>query len=186
MNDKDLFDKIISIISPHYNGLNRHYHNYKHIMEVYNDVYKLNIGYNEKFPMLLAALFHDVVYDVNDPKNNEERSILFFKRFVEEYFYLFSPDEDIDFLIQEVSRFIMATKDYPIPKRTDELIFRDIDRKILKSKDFIELMKWENGIRKEYSNFSDNDYIENRSKFLLKNNMEFFLSYLKDNVWKKY
>ncbi len=42
-----------------------------------------------------------------------------------------------------------------------------IDRQILYTKDIAELLEWEKNIRSEYSNYSDEEYKNGRTKFLL-------------------
>jgi predicted metal-dependent HD superfamily phosphohydrolase len=107
--------------------------------------------------LYLAILFHDVVYDTNR-KDNEEKSAEFAENWLKNKF--------VNEEIKEVKRLILATK-HQHKNETDK------DAQIIVDCDLAGLgQSWEgykkNGenIRKEYSQFSDEEFKNGRIKFL--------------------
>jgi predicted metal-dependent HD superfamily phosphohydrolase len=104
--------------------------------------------------LLLAIIFHDIFHD---PKanDNEEKSAEIFYRFC-------SEQHNIDLV--EVRQMILDTKNH-IPCTPLSQKFIDYDMNICE-RNFDELLEWEEGIRGEYSMFSNEEYKSGRIKFL--------------------
>ncbi len=137
-------------IKAEYEQKGRFYHNFDHVekllktMKIYDDA------------LIVGVLFHDIVYDTSK-RDNEEKSYEFFE---ERY-------RGGDNFAEKVKGVILVTKgDMKAKNKVEEEMHR-IDRQILYSKDIEELLEWEKNIRSEYSNYSDEEYKNGRTKFLL-------------------
>lgn len=146
------------------NCVRRYYHNYSHIIDCYRILKDakedLGLFQDEYEEILLAILFHDVVYHVGSEKN-EEKSV--------RAFHIFCTNYNIDLetpWVKKVSNMIMQTKHIGIEytNRYCDGIMRDIDLVGIGS-------DWEvfqeNGemIRKEFKMYSDEDFNAGRIKF---------------------
>ena len=138
----------------------RFYHNINHLIQILQDIEK-NIWFKELYPfekrvLLLAAFFHDAIYDPKK-KNNEDESIKYFK----ESFILHN-----DYYTREkVIGLIEVTKYRKRPFSKLAQIFWDADNAGFK-KGYDIIFKNEKLIRKEFSFVPDKEYKENRIKFL--------------------
>ena len=136
----------------------RHYHNINHLNDLIaqiNEDYadgKLNESEREK--LTLTALFHDLVYEPNR-NDNEEKSADIFYRFCSEQY-------NVDLV--EVKQMILDTKNH-VPCTPLSQKFIDYDMNICE-RNFDELLEWEDGIKEEYSMFSNEEYKSGRIKFL--------------------
>lgn len=133
-----------------YNEEKRFYHNFEHIKSMIENI-KI-----EDTEIIIAILFHDIVYDIHK-NDNEEKSVEFFIKNCE------SKNEN---LINVVKQLILSTKIESIIKNEKEKIIYDLDNKILYSTDLIEILKWEENIFKEYQNYNIKEYKKERIKFL--------------------
>ena len=138
--------KIIEI----YSIEKRKYHNFTHIINMLKNI---NF-YSEE--LIVAIIFHDIVYKINSDKNEKE-SVEMFKKY-----YKGSKQEFSD----SVEKAIMATNgSYSGKGKIEKEILR-VDRMILYSNNIDELLKWEEGIFKEYQTNSVNEYRKKRMEFL--------------------
>jgi hypothetical protein len=103
--------------------------------------------------MMLAALFHDCVYDPMSG-DNEEKSAQFFMECVIDKS---NPD------LLEVKQMILDTKTHQATTNLSEK-FNQLDMNIVE-RDFNQLLEWETGIYNEYKAFGEK-YKEGRLKFL--------------------
>jgi len=139
----------------------RFYHNEIHLRDIIEDIgetpefRRLNVY--EKQALLLAAFFHDAIYD---PKktDNEDQSIQFF---LDSYI-----GKDLK-MKKVVCDLIETTKHRKRPTLTLERIFWEADNSKFK-KGYEGLLKNEKLIRKENSYASDKVYKEKRIEFLNK------------------
>ena len=138
-------------------------HRYFHTVEHLNDVLKLivskrsHLSTDDYVSMVIAAIFHDIVYDPQR-RDNEEKSIEVLD------FSTSILDESEYYEIKEnAKKIILATKTHD---KIHELIyyFNQIDCCIL-NRSLPELLKWEEQIHKEYE-FAGSEYKERRLKFL--------------------
>lgn len=137
----------------------RAYHTVDHLVKVIQNIetsiYFKELNVYEKHALLLAAFFHDVVYE---PKHtdNEDKSI--------EYFLKAFKNNDPK-MVNTVKALIECTKYRKRPYIKLERILWDAD-----NKDFLNgynvLLNNEKLIRKEYSHLSKQEYKEKRIKFL--------------------
>jgi predicted metal-dependent HD superfamily phosphohydrolase len=113
----------------------------------------------------LAIMFHDWEYIPHSPtRYNEEQSIVHFQVFAEEL-HLPSP------LISVVRKFILATIYHKLPAEdeddSDMKLFLDFDLEVL-SRERTEYVLYTRQIRKEYNEFTDEQYGWGRKAFLEK------------------
>ena len=139
----------------------RYYHNIDHLNDVLISMEK-NISFNElnayeRHILLIAAFFHDIVYD---PKrtDNEDMSIAL-------YHSISKNNKAFD---DEVCRLIEVTKHRKRPFEKLAKIFWDADNAQF-YKSFEDYKKNDKNIRKEYSHVSNEQYKEGRIKFLQSN-----------------
>lgn len=133
-----------------YEDGSRYYHNFSHIK---NMLESIEI-YDES--LIIAILFHDIIYDVRSQKNEEDSAEFFEKHY-------FGEDKEF---AERVKDIILVTANKVEAKNQLEKEMLRVDRDILFSKDMDKLLKWERGIRKEYQSYSKEDYIKGRIVFL--------------------
>lgn len=138
-------DEIIDI----YNKENRFYHNFDHII----DLLKSIRFYDER--LIIAILFHDIVYDIKSD-NNEENSIEFLREN--------SRMDSREF--REIKDIMIATKAGANAMSDLEREIKFVDNKILYSENIYELLDWEEKIFKEYQAYPLSRYLKGRSQFL--------------------
>ena len=171
---------LIGEIIDKYNESHRHYHTWDNhivpmiesITEDYksnNFLYVITTGWDGKMSdkdkelndliydkLLLAAIFHDIIYDPKS-KINEIMSVDFMLKLV--------SDDDI---FNDVEDMILSTIDHEFDsKRFEDIadLFIGYDLEIL-TKSFADLLKWEKQIQKEYSFVNWSEYKKERIKIL--------------------
>jgi len=156
----------------------RHWHVLDHLFDMLNDIKELysdkKINDREYNIMVVAAIFHDIVYN---PKrtDNKEKSIQYMNSQLTSK-DLFDKSKLSNWRRTEdtirINEIILGTK---IHDSKDSLCkkFNKLDTKILDAQ-FIEMLDWENKIYKEYEWAGWKRYKKNRIKFLL--------SYIKDHT----
>jgi predicted metal-dependent HD superfamily phosphohydrolase len=139
-----------------WNEPNRHWHNQDHLLDlleqINTDFDSGSISLTEKKKLQMVALFHDIVYDPSRT-DNEEKSAEF----------MVSICEDRE-LLKDVYQAILDTKTHTPSSPLSEK-FNKYDMNIVE-RDYESLLEWEDGIRKEYSMYSDEEYRDGRVKFL--------------------
>ncbi len=139
-----------------WNEPNRHWHNQEHLFDILEqintDYDDGHISLTEKKKLQMVALFHDIVYDPSRT-DNEERSA--------EFMVSLSENKES---IKDIYQAILDTKTHTSTTPLSEK-FNKYDMSIVE-RDFDSLLKWEEGIRKEYSMYSDIEYKDGRVKFL--------------------
>lgn len=150
----------IPILYKNWTNSSRHWHTLDHLEDVisYVEKWKHRFTRSEFEQLILAAFFHDAIYDPMDPKLNEEKSKKFFR---DSYI---GENERFDL----VDKAIDCTKERKKPSDFPLKIFWEADNQIFR-KDWLKVLKWEKGIRKEYQNIPANTYKEARIKFLEEN-----------------
>jgi predicted metal-dependent HD superfamily phosphohydrolase len=145
----------INTILAMWNESHRHYHNLNHLNDLIEQINenKSNYSQGEYEKMMLAALFHDCVYDPMSG-DNEEKSAQFFMECVIDKS---NPD------LLEVKQMILDTKTHQATTNLSEK-FNQLDMNIVE-RDFNQLLEWETGIYNEYKAFGER-YKEGRLKFL--------------------
>lgn len=132
----------------------RGYHNLDHLNDLIDQIEKdLGvISVEERDKLLLVALFHDVIYEPTKT-DNVEKSAAFMLAYCED-----------KALVKDVYQAILDTKYHKSNEPLSER-FNRYDMNIVE-RDFDSLLRWEHGIRKEYSMYSAEEYQQGRVKFL--------------------
>ena len=133
-----------------YSEPHRFYHTWDHILYMVDKAEKCGYLYND---IILAILFHDIVYDPLK-SDNEEKSAELFKQ----YF----PDNDI------VYNAILNTKTHTGDDEISRML-NFLDLCVLTYGNFGDFMKYEDNIFKEYQFADLKDYKKNRIEFLQTN-----------------
>jgi predicted metal-dependent HD superfamily phosphohydrolase len=155
-------EKSLINLKKRWNEKTRFYHNQNHLIHVLsnivNNLWFSSLSRVEKHALLLAAFFHDAIY--NPKKNdNEDKSIELFKICYKGYDSI---------MVQKVSELIETTKHRKKPIVGLQKIFWMADNGgFFENYDIF--LKTENKIRKEYSHIPSNKYKEVRIKFLESN-----------------
>ena len=141
----------------------RAYHNLGHIGYLFQLLNTFVSNIANPAVVGFAILYHDIVYDTYR-KDNEEQSALIAEKHLTE---LMVKKE----LIDHVKTFIVATKDHTILEdftlHQDLAYFLDFDMAIL-GEDFDTYKLYSKKIRKEYIQFSDEQYQAGRKQALQK------------------
>lgn len=169
-------EQLMKLVIDHYSAPGRHYHNLSHIHHCLDMFFELlthkelsKWGRAEKTSMLLAILFHDIVYNPLS-STNEEESAKFLEN-TEMYLGLGRWNTS--------TRFILATKNHH-EQFADYVksgvgstctvamgFFLDIDLSILGASEE-KYVEYAINTRKEYSMYSDQRWINGRLRFLTK------------------
>lgn len=151
----DIVDREFELLVTRYSEPHRFYHNVQHLEEVVNAVVCLLCGEQE---VVLAAFYHDAVYDPRS-KTNEIDSATF----ANERMLKLGIDEETT---HNVVRLIEGTSDYSKTSDDPDLVrLSDADLKILGSARprYVEYVK---SVRKEYDFVSDDAWRKGRSAVL--------------------
>lgn len=138
-----------------WNESHRSYHGLDHLNDLISLIEERKQEYTEKEceKMMLAALFHDAVYDPAS-KTNEEDSARFLMECAQE------KSDDI----KHVRDMILETKSHAATTPLSES-FCGLDMNIVE-RGIEDLIEWERGISEEYSIYPKEEYKEGRIKFL--------------------
>jgi predicted metal-dependent HD superfamily phosphohydrolase len=169
-------DKAIVNLPYRWSEKHRFYHNTNHLIQILQDIEKhpqfKECNYYEKHALLLAAFFHDIIYDPKKDDNEDKSIRLFITCF---------KGKDIK-MIDTVCDLIEVTKHRKRPFKKLERIFWDADN--AKFKDgYDTLLKIEKLLQKEYSFLSKKEYKQKRIEFL-KTNIGLFNSSVDKDIQK--
>ena len=160
--DKYNINVTIEEIEKRYSESHRYYHIIEHINFMINGIYDLfdkkSISNNDKDILLVAALFHDIIYEIGK-NDNEQKSAEFLNNntdFVDEFQ---SNDINKSFDI------IMDTIDHKPNNELSKLLC-DLDMYTISDSSFIELLKYEKQIYLEFQKYPFNVYKKGRLQFL--------------------
>lgn len=158
--NRESITEIIKNLQVIYNQPDRHYHNFKHILNVTDFIDENLEHFNNPRIALWATLYHDIVYDTHSKYNqNEDESAKFAVRQLSGKL----SNEELD----HISNYINATANHYVkPGNTDLCLFLDADMSILGSsrKTYNEYAA---NIRKEYDWVPNKQYSNARAKVLL-------------------
>ncbi len=153
------YDKVVNAyieLVERYNKPHRKYHNLEHINHCLTEFSTVWILATEPDVLELAIWYHDAVYDISAP-DNEELSALVVEAVMMDF--LLPVD-----LIEKVKNIIIATKHNEIPDRYDARLMLDIDiSNIGQAEKFKETNKL---IREEYSSVPSSLFASGRSNIL--------------------
>jgi len=137
----------------------RYYHNLIHIANVYKALTPVKNEIEDWGVLVLAVLYHDIVYDVQR-HDNEEQSANVAKQ-------VLSSLKINSIRIDRCYRHILATKHHHLSEDNDTNLLIDADLSVLGSEPKV-YQNFSEAIRQEYSIFPDNVYNEGRAKVLRK------------------
>lgn len=139
-----------------WNESHRHWHNQSHLVDLFSQINESKIQMSSQIDyekLVLAALFHDIIYDPSK-SNNEEMSADFFIGLCHEV------NQDI----LDVKQMILDTKNHVSNTRLSK-IFNSFDMNIVE-RGYDSLLEWEKGIWGEYEIFGKDEYKKGRLSFL--------------------
>ena len=145
----------INTILSMWNESHRSYHNLNHLNDLISQINENKSKFSEKEyeKLMLAAIFHDVVYDPSSQTNEEDSANFLIECAVDK--------TNADIL--DVNQMILDTKTHNSTTKLSES-FNNYDMNIVE-RDFDQLLEWENGISEEYKSYGE-QYKEGRLKFL--------------------
>lgn len=146
----------IPVLWKNWNDPRRAYHNMDHLDRMIKQLERNvhNFSRSEFEQLILAAFFHDAIYNPRDSKNHEDQSIKFFKQ---SYIGKIKPDL--------IERAIECTKYRKRPSDFHLRIFWDSDNAGFRDR-YEEFLRAEHGIRKEFSFVPIEEYKKARISFL--------------------
>jgi len=150
----------IPVLWKNWNDPRRAYHNMDHLDRMIKQLERNvhNFSRSEFEQLILAAFFHDAIYNPRDPKGNEDKSIQFFRR------VYIGKNERFDL----VDKAIECTKYRKRPSPFPLKVFWDADNAGFRDS-WDSFLRYENAIRKEYSFVPLDEYKKARIEFLEKN-----------------
>lgn len=151
-------NEILELIINKYSEPHRYYHNLQHISELYSKMSLWNLNQTHLTIIVMAIVFHDIIYDPMTLNNEEKSNELFLK-----YFSNYNNAE-------RVSKLILATKNHSIhPAGEDPLldIFLDLDLSILGASP-LEFVNYEKNIKEEFSFVPENIFNVKRAEIMKK------------------
>jgi len=155
-------DKALVQLPYRWNEKHRYYHNTNHLVQILQDIENdfqfKSLNIYEKHALLLAAFYHDAVYNPKK-EDNEDQSI---KLFIASF-----QGKDIK-MIDKVCDLIEVTKHRKRPFKKLEKIMWDADNAGFK-RGYDHLMRTEKLIQKEYSYLPKEKFREGKIKFLESN-----------------
>jgi len=167
-DDNSLIEKLWTEIQESYSKSNRYYHNLLHIENVINEISLVKEKINDWDTILFSAFYHDIIYDVKSPSNEEDSAEFARNRLL----HISYPLDKISVCISQ----ILATKGHSLSDNTDTNYLVDADLSVL-GKEWNVYSSYSQQVRQEYSIYPDLLYNQGRTKVL-----ETFLS--KDKIYK--
>ena len=164
------FNRIVDL----YNNPNSHYHTLTHVSTLLQLIDEENVSIENRITLILAAFYHDAIYNATSSKNEEESA----KILRTDFNKINIESEIIDLAIQ----FILDTKTHQSTHSLSQL-FLDMDLSILgvESEAYLAYTKQ---VRKEFKCFPDLIYRIGRKKFIQKTLAQPFIFY-NDNFRNK-
>lgn len=132
--------EMLKLIMDKYSEPHRYYHSLQHISELYNKLSLWTLNQNHQRIIVMAIVFHDIIYDPMAPDNEEKSNELFLKYYTNAY------------EAERISKLILATKNHSEHKVGEDPlldIFLDLDLSILGAS-ALEYNNYEKNIREEY------------------------------------
>lgn len=134
----------------------RHYHRPEHVLSCLDALESYPGSVRDNDSLELALWFHDALHvNLRHPSEDKIQSARFFES---EFGILAEPSIDT----KEVTRLILATRHTYDPLDSDEALIMDIDFGILGA-DKARYESYAEGLKKEHSSMSDEDYRELRT-----------------------
>lgn len=177
---KKVFESLFILIKDRYNEPARKYHRFSHILKMYGYIDRYSSKIENHKELLLACLYHDIVYESKE-RDNEEKSALVFQN--DHGIYNLSQSS-----VELVNQLILSTKKHFYYQNTFECkLFLDADLSILGT-DRTQYTHYMEAIREEYNWVDDVTYKRERSRILtdfLKRDSIFFTDEMKEEFEEK-
>jgi len=150
----------IPVLWKNWSDPRRAYHNINHLDRMINQLERNshNFSRSEFEQLILAAFFHDAIYDPRDPQRNEDKSIQFFRR------AYIGKNERFDLVDKAIECTKYRKRPGPFPLK----IFWEADNEGFRDSWSV-FLKYEKAIRKEYSFVPLPEYKKARIEFLQEN-----------------
>jgi predicted metal-dependent HD superfamily phosphohydrolase len=126
-----------------YSGTDRHYHTLSHLQNFYTQLLKCKSSIKDWESMIIAMVYHDIIYNSTDHKDEEKSAELAVKRLHE-----ISLSES---KIINIMSLVLATKAHALSADNDTNIFNDADMSIL-GLDRVTYGNYVKNVRLEYIN----------------------------------
>ncbi len=110
-------------VESNYTGKDRHYHNLEHLDNFYSQLLKCKDQIMDWETLVLAMVYHDVIYGSPDHRDEERSAELAVERLEQINF----PEDKIE----KCRELILATKAHALSKDMDTNLFNDADMSIL-------------------------------------------------------
>lgn len=151
-SNQTVSDTLWEEIETRYSEPHRAYHNLNHLYQMLGEFEKVKAQLEDSEMVLFALYYHDLVYDPKSKTNEEERLL-----------DLEIRKERINLCLDH----ILATKSHRLGdnSNTDTKYFLVMNLSILGSEES-QYLEYTKNIRKEYSNYSDEDYRKGRIQVL--------------------
>jgi len=144
-------------IEKSHSAKSRHYHNLKHLQNMYQELFAVRDQVAEWDVTLFSVFYHDIVYKATAKDNEEQSAALAGKRLSAIHFPAVG--------ILKCQQLILATKQHNAVNDSDTNYFLDADMAILGS-DWDAYKQYFTNIRKEYAIYPDFLYNPGRVKVL--------------------
>lgn len=166
-----IYQELLDFVKPYYEEQHRYFHNFDHILY---GIQWINFLENNKIhnftkEEVIAWIFHDIVY-IPGSKNNELDSANLFLYFLNKKEVSIFPK---DLNKEIVTIIIQDTKEHKSTIKESKYIL-DIDISSMGLR-YVEFYKGRKNIRKEFNNFTDEEFI--------KGNKVFFKELLKEEIF---
>jgi len=142
----------------------RHYHTIDHVMDIVLKVERYIVSPKEKMILILAAIFHDVIYYPWNKSKNQSNEYLSAEYFKEWYLGKYNREDEIYHAVRTIIINTETHKSLVKGDLSDK--FNNLDTEILFHTSFTEVLKYEHKIYKEFSMASTKQYKKGRMDFL--------------------
>jgi predicted metal-dependent HD superfamily phosphohydrolase len=143
VKDKKTADSLWAEAERLYTGPTRFYHNLEHISNFYEQLKKCKKQIADWNALVIAAVYHDIIYGSEDRRDEERSAELAVQR-------LTTAGFPADF-VKKVETLILATKAHALSEDNDTNLFNDADMSIV-GLDREYYKRYVGNVRKEYSN----------------------------------
>ena len=167
-DDRSIIQDLWEEIKRCYSSSGRHYHNYTHLQHLFRDLLAVKQQINDWDCLLLALLYHDIIYNPASKTNEEDSAQLMVIRLSS----IHIPSEKIN----TCEMHVLATKNHTATAQPDTSFLLDADLAILGAPWSV-YDAYSKQIRQEYIMYADNIYWKGRRAVLRK-----FLS--QDRIYK--
>ncbi len=141
--DQKLADSLWTEATRLYTGPTRFYHNLEHISNFYEQLGKCKSQIADWNALVVAAVYHDIIYGSEDRRDEERSAELAVQR-------LTAAGFPVTF-VKKVETLVLATKAHALSEDNDINLFNDADMSIV-GLDREYYKKYVGNVRKEFSN----------------------------------